>query len=94
MSHTGFFPSSSFGIQRHRTGSVLLNSQLVHEKRNFVSEIDRWIRCQKEQRLYLHFGTEWICGPKFTSLKYVPDANPWIALPYSAIKIGVVIRIS
>ena len=72
----------------------MLNSQLVHEKRNFVSEIDRWIRCQKEQRLYLHFGTEWIYGPKFTSLKYVPDANPWIALPYSAIKIGVVIRIS
>ena len=99
MSDFGFFPSSSFGFQRHHTGSsqawqCLLNTQLVHEKRNIFSEINRWIRCQKEQRLCLHFGTGWICGPKFTSLKYVPAANPWIALSFSAIKIGAVIRTS
>ena len=54
----------------------------------------RCIRCQKEQRQYSRFGTGWSCRPKFTSLNYVPAANPWIASLFSATKIGVVLRIS
>jgi len=93
MSHTEFFSVELFwnSTTSHRFCSGLA---MLAENRNFFSEIDRWIRCQKEQRLYLHFRMGWICGPKFTSLKYVPAANPWIALSFSAIKIGVVIRIS
>ncbi len=63
-------------------------------KHDSFSEIDRFFRCQVEPRQYTHFGTECTFRPKFTFLTYVPAANPWIALSFSAIKTGGVLRIS
>ena len=71
----------------------MLNASMFYGH-NYFSAIYRWIRSKTEQILHSHFGMGWVYGPKSKSLAYVQAANPWIALSFSAITIGLVRRIS